>query len=134
MSSIDIPFTKLVDKRFKIKKLQYNTYEIDSTEVKGQLRVMAVPINMLEVPRDFVPREAKVEYPSYMISFQTLVAFVNTGKKTEPPRTKPNDVDFRALKKLDITNSVIEAAIFEPLNEFIVQGDPPIMVRTKRIY
>jgi len=130
-SSIDIPLTKIIGKRFKVRKLQYNTYEIDHLEVKGQLRLIAIPVNIFEVPEDLLPNGAKSEFPSYVINFQSIVAFTNAGEKKQP-KPIPPDTDIRTAKKTDITNFMIDHPD-EPWNEFILQGNPPIMIRTKTV-
>lgn len=131
ISSIDIPLTKIIGKRFKVKKLQYNTYELDHSEVKGQLRLVAIPVNIFEVPEELLPKGAKSELPSYMINFQTIVGFTNAGVK-KPPKLMPQDIDITTAKKTDITMFMIDNTN-EPWNEFILQGNPPIMIRTKTV-
>lgn len=116
-SNIDIPLTKITGRRFKVRKLQYNTYEIDHLEVKGQLRLFNIPVNIFEVPEDLLPKGAKSELPSYIINFQSIVGFTNAGEKKEP-NPIPTNIDIRTLKKTDITNFMIDQPD-EPWNEFI---------------
>jgi len=80
-----------IDRLFKIKKLQYNTYEIDHSEIKGSLRILNIPNNIMEVPEKFIPPQARNPgLPSFMTGNQTIIAFSNKGKKNEPSLKLPN--------------------------------------------
>jgi hypothetical protein len=84
ISGVDIDPTKLIGKRFRIKRLQYNTYEIDYSDVKGQLRLLSVPTQILEVPENLLPKGMNTSgFPFYMIGFQSFVAFTNQGGEKE---------------------------------------------------
>lgn len=129
MPNIDIPLTKIQGRRFKVRRLQYNTYEIDHSEVKGQLRLLSIPVNIFEVPQDMLPKDMKSELPSYVMNYQSLVGFTNAGEKKQP-KPMPANTDIRTFKKTDITNFIVDHSD-EPWNEFILQG--PIMIRTKTV-
>ncbi|MGC1929413.1 MAG: hypothetical protein WA667_10600 [Candidatus Nitrosopolaris sp.] len=130
--NFEVPPTRLIAKRYKIRKFHYNTYEIDHPEIKGQLRLISIPVNIFEVPDDLLPKDAKSEFPIYVISYQSIVGFVNTGERKHPPMPPPPNFDLRNAKKTDITSFMIDQQD-EPWNEFILQGDPPIMIRTRTI-
>jgi hypothetical protein len=133
MPSVNIDPKRLIGKRFRIKKLQYNTYEIDHLKVKGQLRLLSIPIKILQVPDDLIPADVnKSEFPTYVIGFQSTVAFTNEGEKKELQLQPPN-LDLRTTPKEDITNYIVDQQTFEPWNEFILQGNPPIMIKTRTI-
>lgn len=124
--------TKFISKRFKIKKLQYNTYEIDHTQVKGQLRLIALPINILEVPKNLLPQgKIPSDLPEFAIGTQSIASFTNAyaNKKVSPPLTES---DMRSGTKFDITAYVIDQGN-EPWNEFILEGNPPILLKTRTI-
>jgi hypothetical protein len=131
ISNIDIPLNKILGRRFKVRKLQYNTYEIDYQRIKGQLRLLSIPVNIFEVPEELLPKGMKSELPSYVINYQSLVGFTNAGEKIQP-KPMPTDTDIRTLEKTDITNFIVDHSD-EPWNEFILQGNPPIMIRTKTV-
>jgi hypothetical protein len=132
MPSIDIPNTRLIGKRFKIKKLQYNTYEVDHSEVKGEFRLIALPLSIFEVPTDLLPEGTNTSgFPFFMIGSQTVAGFVNTMEKKQP---KPmQNIDIKNAIKSDITRFIIMEQSYEPWNEFILQGDPPLIIKTKTI-
>lgn len=133
MPGIDIDPTKLIAKRFRIKKLQYNTYEFEYSESKGQLILLSIPIKILEVPEELLPKGANTSgFPFYVIGFQSIVSFTNQGEKKQPKPMPPN-IDITKTAKKDITNYVIEQQAFEPWNEFVLQGNPPIMIKTRTI-
>jgi hypothetical protein len=129
--NIDIPLNKILGRRFKVRKLQYNTYEIDHQRIKGQLRLLSIPVNIFEVPEELLSKGMKSELPSYVINYQSLVGFTNTGEKIQP-KPMPTSTDIRMLEKKDITNFIVDH-FDEPWNEFILQGNPPIMIRTKTV-
>jgi hypothetical protein len=113
--------------------LQYNTYEIDYSDVKGQLRLLSVPTQILEVPENLLPKGMNTSgFPFYMIGFQSFVAFANQGEKKKPNPMPPN-LNIATASKKDITSYVIDEQNFEPWNEFILQGNPPIKIKTRTI-
>jgi len=131
--SVNVNPRECKDKLFKIKKLQYNTYEIDHVEVKGTLRLMNIPNNILEVPEKFIPPEQiQPDVPSFVVGSQTIVAFTSRGKKKEPSLKLPSRNDMKTTKRIDLTNFILDQP-FEPWNEFIVQGDPPILLKQRTI-
>ena len=140
MPSFGIEPSRLIDKRFKIKKMQYNKYEIDHNQVKGELRLLNVPTNILEVPKDTLPGEvvnpefpsfviANPEFPSFVIATQVIVAFTSSLPRTE---TKITTAGAQTLKKREITSFIVDSP-HEPWNEFLLQGSLPIVVRIRTI-
>jgi hypothetical protein len=124
--------TKLIDRLFRVKKLQFSTYQVDHPEVKGQLRVMGVPANILEVPKDQVPQGAiPAGTTAYVIAFQGVVAFANQGTK-RTPSAQITPEDFQKARKEEITTYAQDSAS-EPWNEFVLGGNPPTIVRTRTI-
>ena len=121
MNSID--FTKLSDKKFKIKKLQYNTYDIVHSTVKGQLRMLAIPKNFVALPL----QPGQKGLPHFGVSSQTIVGFTNGANKMKPtPHVPPQISDS---EKEDITTFVENSN--EPWNEFILEGN--ILIRLKAV-
>ena len=140
MSEFGIVPWKLIDKRFKIKKMQYNHYEVDHTLVKGQLRLLNVPTNILEVPKNLYPKEvvnpeipsfviANPEFPSFVIATQVIVAFTSSLPRNE---TEANASGAPSFNKREITSFIVDAP-YEPWNEFLLQGSPALLVRIRTI-
>lgn len=123
----------LKDKLFRIKKLEFNTYEVDNPNVKGTLRLVSIPMNILEIPDNLIPPERLTPgLPAYAIAAQTLVGFTNKGKKGQPSTKVWLPDEIKKAKKIDITSFAQDSA-FEPWNEFVVQGNPPILVKQRTI-
>jgi len=121
------------DKLFKIKKLQYNSYEIDHVEIKGTLRLLNIPTNVMEVPEKLVPPEQRQpDVPTILVGSQTIVAFSNRGKKKEPSLKIPSRNEMKTAKRVDLTSYIIDQP-FEPWNEIIVQGDPLLLLKHRTI-
>ena len=122
MSSIDS--TKLHDRKFKIKKLQYNTYDIVHPTVRGQLKMLVVPKNFAEFPL----QPGQKGLPQFAIWSQTVVGFTNSKNKMTP--TPPIQLDqIPDSGKTDITTFVENSN--EPWNEFILEGN--ILIRLKAV-
>lgn len=122
-----------IDKLFRIKKFQYNTYEVEHTTIKGTLRLASIPTNIVEIPERFIPPQQRdPDKPNYFIGYQTIVSFGNRGKKNEPSKNLPARNEMKKAKKMELTSYILEQP-FEPWNEYILQGDPPIIIRTRTI-
>jgi hypothetical protein len=110
-------------------KVEWSVYDIDHPDVKGTIRLVGIPSNIYEVPRKLLP--AGRLGPVFTLAIQGIVGFANQGKKgASDPRTITSD-DYPKLPKEDITSRV--HARDEPLNEFLVEGSPPLLVRTKTV-
>lgn len=121
--------TKFKDLHFRIKKLDWSIYEIDHANVKGTLRVLAVPTNIFEVPRELLPQAPTG--PIIGLNMQGIVGFVNEGKKG-PSEPRPlNPEELPRIAKEDLTSFTTTRE--EPFNEYLVGGNPPLLVRTKTI-
>lgn len=125
----------LTDKRFRIKKLEFSTYEVDGSNIKGQLRLVGVPQNVMEVPDVLIPpqMEKTPGLPVVVIASQTLISFTNRGKKGKPATKQLTPDEIRRAKKFDLTAYVIQDSAHEPWNEFILEGDPPILLRLRTV-
>lgn len=121
-----------MDKLFKIRKLQFNTYEIDHPEIKGQLRLITIPVNLYEVPKSQLPPNANTGgLPVFMVGSQSIAGFSNKGKRYTPnPQTQEN---MGKAPRIDLTNFVVQEQTFEPWNEFVIQGKPPLIVKLRTI-
>jgi hypothetical protein len=125
-----IDSTRLPDLRFRIRTLQYNTYEIDHPEVNGQLRLLAIPTNILQVsPEDLARMGAPANTPGNLVGTQAVVCF--TSSRNRGPLRLGNPEEIRTAPRVDLTNFVQDSN--EPWNEFALQGDPPIILRTRTI-
>jgi len=123
----------LKDKLFKIRKLQLNTYEIDHPTVKGQLRLTSIPLNILEIPDELIPPQAKTSsLPNYAITSQTIIAFTNRGRKSTPSIRQLSLEEIKQAEKVEITSYIIDSP-YEPWNEFVIQGEPPILLKERTI-
>ncbi len=132
--SISIGPEDMVPLLFKVKKFEYNTYKIEHNTVKGFLRVGNIPNNILKISDDKLanmPAGTKVpENMKYLISYQGIVGFVNHGEKKKPTKPwRPEYIDSK--KKQDLFGYIINEQTFEPWNEFVIQGESPVLVRTK---
>ncbi|MDH2899951.1 MAG: hypothetical protein PXY39_03175 [archaeon] len=122
----------LKDKRFKIKKLQFNTYEVDHPNAKGQLRVINIAGNIFEVPESLIPPEARTGLPNFAIAAQTFIAFTNRGVKGTPSTEALTPDLVKRSKRVDVT-SYAQDSPSEPWNEYVVEGEPPLIVKQRTI-
>ena len=130
--SISLSPKDLSEKLFRIKKLQYNTYEIDHPQVKGTLRLMYIPTNIMQVPEEKIPPQQRIsDDPTFMVGGHMIVAFSNREEKKEPTASIKQE-DMKKAKKMELTSYIIEQS-FEPWNEFVIQGDPPIILKRRTI-
>lgn len=121
------------DKLFRIKKFQYNTYEIDHATVKGTIRAADIPTNIIEIPDRFIPPDQRnSDVPHYALVHQTIVSFSSRGDKKNPTMSLPDRTQLQKAKKIELTNYILDNP-FEPWNEYVIQGDPPILVKTRTI-
>jgi hypothetical protein len=132
MMPVPISPDRLKDKLFRIKKLQYNIYEIESTSVVGQLRLVVVPINVLEIPEDMIPPQLRTGSPTYGLNTQAIVGFTNLGRKLSPQMVNLSPTQIQTARKIDLTNAIQDNP-FEPWNELVVQGDPPVRIKFRTI-
>ncbi len=124
---------RLLDKLFRIRRFQYSTYEIEHPEVIGTLRIANIPTNILEVPQEMLPQQARgAGVPTYMIGGQTLVAFTNRGQKKEPSTELLTPERMQTARRVELTTFVGDQSA-EPWNEYVVQGNPPILIRMRTI-
>lgn len=115
--------TKLTDKLFKIKRLSYNTYDVEHNTVKGQLRVIAIPNNFVQIPNSNVGK-----IPQIGVGTQNVIGFTNRGKKLKPvnPDVSPNQI--RDQDKEDITTYIENE--HEPWNEFLLEDNLTVRIKT----
>lgn len=113
--------------------MEFSTYELDNPNVKGQIRVLAVPVIIMEIPERLVPEEAKTPgIPTYSIMSQNVIGFVNTGKKGPPSPQVYTPEELKKSKKVDIS-SYAQDSPFEPWNEFVIEGTPAILIKQRTI-
>ena len=118
-----------IDRSFRILKIEWSIYDIQHPKVRGTVRLVGIPTNIYEVPRNLLP--AGTLGPVFNLATQGIVGFANQGKKgASDPREITHD-EYRKLPKEDITSYT--HARDEPLNEFLVTGNPAFLVRTKTV-
>jgi hypothetical protein len=118
-----------IDRPFRILKVEWSTYDIDHADVRGTLRLAGIPSHIYEVPEEHLPLGTLG--PVFTLAIQGVVGFVNQGKKgASDPRPITQD-EYPKLRKEDITSYA--HARDEPLNEFMIEGSPPLLVRTKTV-
>jgi hypothetical protein len=120
--------TKGIDKLFKVKKIQYNTYDVDHPTIKGQLRIITIPQNFIEMPK--IPT-APPNHHNIILASQTLVSFTNKGSKKTPTSIPVTPQIAATAKKEDMTRFYENSN--EPWCEFILQGNPPLVARVKTV-
>jgi len=131
LCSFQINPRDLIDKRFRIRRIQFNTYEIDHAEVTGQLRLLSIPTNILEVPQRLVPQSApRPNTPAFMIGYQAIATFTSANERHEIRLANQNEIENARLVEL---TPFIQGNPVEPWNEFIIQGTPAIVIRTRTI-
>jgi len=119
---------------FRIKKFQYNSYFIDHPTVKGILRVGNIPTDILKIPETKIPPDVDVEEEAkYILGYQSVVAFTNQNKKKNPSEKQPDRNELKKLRKMELTNYLIQEQTFEPWNEFVIQGTIPKLLKTRTI-
>lgn len=116
-----------IDRSFRILKIEWSIYDIQHPNIRGTVRLVGIPTNIYEVPRNLLP--AGTLGPVFNLAIQGIVGFSNQGKKgTSDPREITRE-EYPKLPKEDITSYT--HARDEPLNEFLVPGNPAFLVRTK---
>ena len=119
----------LIDRPFRILKVEWSIYDIDHPDVKGTIRLVGIPSNIYQVPGNLLPDGALG--PVFTLVTQGIVGFANLGKKG-PNDSRPITYDeYPKLPKEDITSYAHARDV--PLNEFLVEGSPPLLVRTKTV-
>jgi len=128
-----IPVEKVTSLEFRIKKLGYNKYQINHSEIKGVLYLANIVTNVGEVPVDMIPEKQRTSNePPIGLSYQPIVSFINRGKKSSPTET-PTRKELIDKEKLDLTDFIIHEEDVEPWNEYVIQGDPPRILKTRSI-
>ncbi len=124
---------KITSLQFRIKKLNYNKYFIDHSEIKGVLYLASIVTNIGEVPADLIPVAQRISNePQVGVSYQPIVSFINQRKRSTPTEL-PTKEELINKEKLDLTDFIIHEEDYEPWNEYAIQGDPPRILKTKTI-
>jgi hypothetical protein len=107
-----------VDRNFRVLSLDFSRYFVDMDDrVRGELLLMHVPLKVFEIPRDRLPPGSPEEPPAFAVHGQTMVTFVNYGRKGPAQSVNPGE-----LKYVDITHYVVKETELVPWNEFLVVG------------
>ncbi|MEM3192266.1 MAG: hypothetical protein QW292_09290 [Candidatus Parvarchaeota archaeon] len=119
--------SKFIEKEFSIQRISWNLYDVDLNYLKGTIRVLTIPVSVLEIPTE-VPNQQTTNR-QYAFLFQTVVGFVNRGMKhqSDPTPFDINKVDEN--DKVDITNDLVTSD--EPFSEFLLAGTPKTILRMK---
>jgi hypothetical protein len=130
VSQVPLEPSKFLDLDFVIKKIAWSLYEVGSPKIKGTLRLLSIPTNILEIPENSLPPGAKP--PVLAVNTQGIVSFVNRGNK-EPSGRPILPQEFDSVPKEDITSYVTTSD--EPFNEYVAArlAKSPLLVRTKTI-
>ena len=118
-----------IERSFRVLKIEWSIYDVNHPDVKGTIRVVGIPSKIYEVPRDNLP-VSKLG-PVLTLVIRGSVGFANEGRKgaSDPRPITPDE--YSKLPKEDITS--FAHVRDEPLNQFLVDGSPPLLVRTKTI-
>lgn len=128
-----IPPEKITSLQFRIKKLNYNRYQIDHGEIKGVLYLANVVTNIGEISADMIPEDRRISNePQVGVSYQPIVSFINQGKRNTPTEI-PTNKDMINKEKIDLTDFIVREEDYEPWNEYVIQGDPPRILKTKSV-
>jgi hypothetical protein len=119
----------LVDRAFRILKIEWSIYDIDHPDIKGTIRLVGIPSNIYEVPGNLLPADKLG--PVFTLAIQGIVGFANRGRKGARDSRAITSDEYPKLPKEDITSYA--HARDEPFNEFLVGGSPPLLVRTKTV-
>lgn len=121
---------------FRVKKFEFNKYKIDHPSVKGFLRVANMPNIILKIKdeklQNLPPNVNMSINAKFLVSYQGIVGFVNFGEKKQsekPWRTEYINSDI----KQDLFGYIDTQQTDEPWNEFVIQGEKPILIRTKTV-
>jgi hypothetical protein len=130
VSGVPVEPSQFFDLDFVIKKISWSLYEVESTKIKGTLRLLSIPTNILEIPEDALPPGAKP--PVLAVNSQGIVSFINRGKKEASGGPIPPQ-EFDSIPKEDITSYLTTSD--EPFNEYVAKrlGKVPLLVRTKTV-
>jgi hypothetical protein len=109
--------------------VEWSVYDIDHPKVRGSIRLAGIPSNIYEVPRK--GRRARKLGPIFTLAIQGVVGFTNQGEKGPSDPRPITSEEYPKLAKEDITSYAHPRA--EPLNEFLVEALPPLLVRTKTV-
>lgn len=117
-----------VDRMFRVKEFEYSIYEVQHPKVTGTLRLANIPSNIVERAGAGNRDHDRLEYG---VTGQVIVGFSNKGEKGKSVST-PAPAELRGAEKEDLTPYILENP-FEPWNEYVVEGDPPVIVGTRTI-
>jgi len=120
---------------FRIKTFDYNSYRIDHPQIQGVLRLASIPTDIMKVPDEKFPPDADVpDEAKYVLGYQTIVGFTNTGeKKTPTVGNMPQRKELKKAKKMELTSYITQSSVSEPWNEYVISGADPKLLKTKTI-
>ena len=125
----DRVYKGLIDRPFRVLKIEWSIYDLYHPDVRGTIRLVGVPSKIYEVPRKDLP--AKALGPVFTLAIQGTVGFVNQGRKGASDPREITAEEYPKLPKEDISSYAHPRD--EPLNEVLVDGSPPLLVRTKTV-
>ena len=132
--SLDIPADKIESLPFRIKKFDYNRYYIDHPSIKGILNLANIVNNVGKVPDALIPpNQIPPEGILVGVSYQPVVTFTNQGEKHTRSDTLPTPQETLKMKRLELTNYIVNEENYEPWNEYVLVGTPPKLMKTRTI-
>lgn len=120
---------------YRIKKFDFNSYRIDHPQVQGVLRLASIPTDIMKIPDEKFPPDADIpDEAKYILGYQTIVGFTNTGEKKIPTEGKLRQRnDLKKAKKMELTGYITQSSVSEPWNEYVISGADPKLLKTKTI-
>ena len=117
----------MIDRMFRVRKFQYSTYEVRHPEITGTLRLANIPSNIVEKAGASNRDRNRLEYG---VTGQVIMGFSNKGEKKKPSPT-PAPAKLSGETE-DLTQHILDNP-FEPWNEYVLEGDPAVIVGTRTI-
>lgn len=131
MSAPNIDLWKLPALLYRTKKFEMSRYVINHGSVNGVLRVANIPTDIVKTDNK-IPAGVRInEDPGLILSSVPVVTFLNRGNKRSP--RLPNPAQLQSSEKVGLVNYILQEQSHEPWNEYVVQDDPPKILRVKTI-
>ena len=125
---------KLPPLLYRTRKFEFNRYYIEQEFVKGFLKVANIPVDILKIKKDLIsPNTFLPNNSNYLIGYNAIVGFVNKGTKKVPTTMPKKQKISDNSKKVDLMNYIIHEQTFEPWNEYVVQDNPPKLLRVRTV-
>lgn len=118
---------------YRTKKFEMSRYVINHGEVNGVLRIANIPTDILKADQNKPPASGLINIDQELIlSTVPVVTFLNRGKKRRP-RLPNNPNQIKTSRKVGLVDYIVQEQSNEPWNEYVVQDDPPKILRIKTV-